>query len=112
MRLLLPALSLLVLAACGGPERKQEAKKKPALPAEMPAVWKARFETSKGVFVVEVHKEWAPLGAERFWKLVTSGFFDDSRFIACGRASSCSSAWRATRRCSRCGTRPRWPMIR
>ncbi|MCS7042767.1 MAG: peptidylprolyl isomerase [Bryobacteraceae bacterium] len=81
MRRLLACVPVLVLAACGGGTApKQEAKKKAALPAEMPAVWKARFETSKGVFVVEVHRDWAPLGAERFWKLVTTGFFDDSRF--------------------------------
>jgi peptidyl-prolyl cis-trans isomerase A (cyclophilin A) len=31
--------------------------------------------------VVEVHREWAPIGAGRFYELVKSGFFDNSRFF-------------------------------
>ena len=45
-----------------------------------PAIYKASFDTSKGTFVVEVHRDWAPLGADRFFNLVKSGFYDDSRF--------------------------------
>lgn len=39
-----------------------------------------RFETTKGAFVIDVHRDWAPRGADRFYQLVQSGFFDDSRF--------------------------------
>jgi len=46
-----------------------------------PAVYKASFDTSKGTFVVEVRRAWAPLGADRFYNLVKSGFYDDSRFF-------------------------------
>jgi peptidyl-prolyl cis-trans isomerase A (cyclophilin A) len=46
-----------------------------------PAVFKAQFTTSKGDFVVEVHRDWAPNGADRFYNLVKSGFFDDTRFF-------------------------------
>jgi len=45
----------------------------------MPDVWKVLFDTSRGSFVAEIHKGWAPKGAERFWKLVNSGFFNDTR---------------------------------
>ena len=45
-----------------------------------PAVFQARFGTSKGNFVVEVHRDWAPRGADRFYNLVRTRFFDDSRF--------------------------------
>lgn len=37
-------------------------------------------ETSQGEFVIAVHPEWAPLGAERFLTLVESGYYDDARF--------------------------------
>jgi len=40
-----------------------------------------KFETSKGDIIVQVHKEWAPLGAERFIELVKSGFYDNARFF-------------------------------
>jgi len=46
-----------------------------------PAVFKAKFTTSKGDFVVEVHRDWAPNGADRFYNLVKAGFFDDTRFF-------------------------------
>jgi peptidyl-prolyl cis-trans isomerase A (cyclophilin A) len=72
-------VAILALAACGpAPEKKQEEPKKRAA-RTMPDVYKVRFATTKGPFVVEVHKQWAPLGAERFWRLVDLGFFDKSR---------------------------------
>ena len=46
-----------------------------------PAKFKAKFETSKGDFVIEVHRDWAPLGADRFYDLVASGYFADVRFF-------------------------------
>jgi len=39
-----------------------------------------RVEATKGAFVIAVHRDWAPRGADRFYQLVRSGFFDDSRF--------------------------------
>jgi peptidyl-prolyl cis-trans isomerase A (cyclophilin A) len=52
-----------------------------ALTEQAPASYKARFDTSKGAFVVEVHRDWAPKGADRFYNLVKNGFFDDTRFF-------------------------------
>ena len=43
--------------------------------------YKVQFETSKGDFVIEVHPDWAPLGAARFRELVEAGVFDDARFF-------------------------------
>jgi len=80
IRLALP-LALLSLAACGpATEKKQEPAKKQAA-RTMPDVYKVSVATSKGHVVVEVHKDWAPLGAERFWRLVDLHFFDKSRIF-------------------------------
>ncbi len=46
-----------------------------------PAVYKAKFETTDGDFVIEVHRDWAPLGADRFYNLVKIGFYDDVSFF-------------------------------
>ncbi|MBN1336155.1 MAG: peptidylprolyl isomerase [Deltaproteobacteria bacterium] len=46
-----------------------------------PDSYKVQFETSKGAFVVQVHRDWAPRGADRFYNLVKIGFFDDIRFF-------------------------------
>jgi peptidyl-prolyl cis-trans isomerase A (cyclophilin A) len=52
-----------------------------ALTERAPATYKAKFETSKGSFVVAVTRAWAPKGADRFYNLVKNGFFDDARFF-------------------------------
>lgn len=54
----------------------------PSLAREQaPAAFKAQFVTSKGAFVVQVTREWAPLGADRFYNLVKIGFFNGARFF-------------------------------
>ncbi len=52
-----------------------------ALTEQAPATYKARFDTSKGVFVIDVQREWAPVGADRFYNLVKNGFYDENRFF-------------------------------
>lgn len=52
-----------------------------ALRETAPATYKARFETSKGAFVVDVTRDWAPNGADRFYNLVKNGFYDGVRFF-------------------------------
>src|SRR6266480_4626369 len=44
-------------------------------------VYRVRFETSKGDVVIQVRRDWAPLGADRFYTLVRSGFYDGARFF-------------------------------
>ena len=46
-----------------------------------PDTYKVRFDTTKGQFVVAVTRAWAPLGADRFYTLVKSGFYDSARFF-------------------------------
>lgn len=46
-----------------------------------PEVYYAQLDTSKGKIVIEVHRAWAPNGADRFYNLVKNGFYDDARFF-------------------------------
>jgi homoserine O-acetyltransferase len=45
-----------------------------------PAVSRLKFETSKGVFVLEVNRAWGPNGADRLYNLARLGYYDDGRF--------------------------------
>jgi peptidyl-prolyl cis-trans isomerase A (cyclophilin A) len=80
------ALLLLSVAAIGITLEAQEAGGKAALmnPAALaeraPDNFKVNFDTSAGSFIIEVHREWAPNGADRFYSLVKSGFYDGNRF--------------------------------
>jgi peptidyl-prolyl cis-trans isomerase A (cyclophilin A) len=51
------------------------------LTGEAPARYTAVFRTTKGTFRVEVTRAWAPRGADRFYNLVGSGFYDGVRFF-------------------------------
>jgi peptidyl-prolyl cis-trans isomerase A (cyclophilin A) len=52
-----------------------------SLKATAPPEYKVRFTTLKDTsFVVDVHRDWAPNGADRFYNLVKSGFFVGVRF--------------------------------
>jgi cyclophilin family peptidyl-prolyl cis-trans isomerase len=70
-------------------EAQQLAQAAPAAPAkpQEPAksegnnVFKVKFECSNGDFVVECHRDWAPLGVARFEELVKSGFYNEDRFF-------------------------------
>lgn len=46
-----------------------------------PATFAANFDTSAGAFVITVHRDWAPHGADRFYNLVKHGFYNDARFF-------------------------------
>ena len=53
----------------------------PDMKATAPDQFQVRFETSRGNFVVLVHRDWAPRGADRFYSLARSGYFDGVRFF-------------------------------
>ena len=58
------------------------ALKNPAsLKERAPNVYKVKFDTSAGVFEVEVTADWAPNGADRFYNLVKNGYYDGCRFF-------------------------------
>jgi peptidyl-prolyl cis-trans isomerase A (cyclophilin A) len=52
-----------------------------SLKEEAPDVFKAKFTTTQGDFVIEVTRAWAPLGADRFYNLVKYHFYDGAAFF-------------------------------
>ena len=46
-----------------------------------PADYRVRLDTTKGPIVIAVHRAWAPHGADRFYDLVASRYFDNTRFF-------------------------------
>jgi cyclophilin family peptidyl-prolyl cis-trans isomerase len=46
-----------------------------------PDVFRVRLDTTRGAIVIEAHRAWAPLGADRFYNLVAAGYYDGSRFF-------------------------------
>lgn len=88
------ALATAVLAgmlACGGADDSDSGAdlsdnplmnpNAPELNETAPDMYTAVFETSEGTFAIEVHREWAPNGADRFYNLVNNGYYDDARFF-------------------------------
>jgi len=77
---------LIVLAPVSGAEEGTEAPN-PALldpslaTAKAPDTYNVAMETTAGNFVIEVHRDWAPHGADRFYNLVKIGYFNDASFF-------------------------------
>ena len=68
--------------APAAPRRPNPALLNPAgLRAKAPDLYRAKFVTTKGDFIVEVHRDWAPLGADRFYNLVKNRFFTNAAFF-------------------------------
>lgn len=51
------------------------------LHAKAPEKFDVKFETTRGDFVVQVNRAWAPLGADRFYNLVKHGYFTGAAFF-------------------------------
>ena len=54
-----------------------------------PDTFKVLFHTSAGDFVVQVNREWAPIGSERFYNLIINKYYDQNYFfrVAPGRGA-------------------------
>ena len=73
--------SFLLALMLAAPAYSQNLGNPAALKEQAPPVYKVEFDTSKGPFMIEVHRDWAPNGADRFYNLVKNGFYDDVRFF-------------------------------
>ncbi len=86
---LFTGLFTLLLLASFGPAALAEEDANPdftqpqseAMNAEAPDVFDAKFTTTAGEFVIRTHREWAPQGADRFYNLVRSGYYDQQKFF-------------------------------
>jgi peptidyl-prolyl cis-trans isomerase A (cyclophilin A) len=77
-----PLAALALLVACSSPAPKETAKQPAAAaPAHAPGIFRVKFATTKGPFVVEVHRDWAPRGADRFHELIADRFYDGLYFF-------------------------------
>ena len=81
--LALSAAFCLALIGCSSPDqnKKAEAPVAPAKKEPPPDLFHVKLETSKGLVDIEVHRDWAPAGANHFFELVKSGFYDNARFF-------------------------------
>lgn len=66
------ALAAALSFSCG----RRDVEVKPA-----PAQYKVRLETSKGDVLLLVHRDWSPVGADRFYELTNAGFYNGNRFF-------------------------------
>ena len=75
-------LALLFSASSAFGQANKTTLTKPAnLKERAPDVYKAKFDTTAGVFIIEVHAAWAPNAADRFYNLVKNGYYDACRFF-------------------------------
>jgi peptidyl-prolyl cis-trans isomerase A (cyclophilin A) len=48
---------------------------------KVPSVFRVKVETTAGSFVIEAHRDWSPHGTDRFYDLVRTRYYDDTRFF-------------------------------
>ena len=70
----LASLTLLLQPALRNPSDEVFAKKAPER-------FHVRLETTRGAIVIDVHRAWSPMGADRFFHLVENGYYDDAAFF-------------------------------
>jgi len=75
----------LALAGCSSPDGASTGVKKEAPAArpgneQAPDLYKVNLDTSKGTVILEVHRDWAPHGADHLYSLVKLGYYDGNRF--------------------------------
>jgi len=72
------AFLLAALTACS---KAPESTRSPVKDEKSPDLYRVMLDTSKGPIIIQVHRDWAPLGSDRFYALVKQGYFDRARFF-------------------------------
>jgi peptidyl-prolyl cis-trans isomerase A (cyclophilin A) len=102
-----------LLCACATTPEKHDSPspllqpESPAMNQKAPDTFRVAFETTRGDFVIEAQRDWAPIGVDRFYNLVREGFFEGVRFFrviegfmaqfGISRDPLVAGAWQATR---------------
>ncbi len=86
--LILIATACLALGACSSSDdsKKTGARKAALKITQIPDLYRVNFDTSKGLVVVEIHRDWAPQGSDHFYTLAQTGYYDGNRFFRVTRA--------------------------
>ena len=81
--LTLSAAACLALMGCSSSDDRKKTEAPAVSPGTepVPDIFHVKLDTSKGLVDIEVHRDWAPKGADRFFQLVKSGFYDGARFF-------------------------------
>lgn len=77
-------LWLAAAAACAvltGCSSQDSAKKEAVQTPKVPDIYKIKLDTSKGPVAIEIHRDWAPIGADHLYDLVKHGYYDGARFF-------------------------------
>jgi len=69
----------LALVGCSSSNRTKT--ESTATAERAPDKFTVNLDTSKGPVSIEIYREWAPIGVDRFYQLVKAGFYDGDRFF-------------------------------
>jgi peptidyl-prolyl cis-trans isomerase A (cyclophilin A) len=58
----------------------------PEMKTPAPPLFRVRMETTKGDLIIEIHRDWAPIGADRFYNLVRAGYYDNTKIFRVSRS--------------------------
>ena len=74
-------LASVVLAGQAANPNKAKLMNPASMTEQAPPTYTVNLNTSKGLIVIQVHRDWAPIAADRFYNLVKNGFYDEARFF-------------------------------
>jgi homoserine O-acetyltransferase len=77
----LTSAALVLFAAGCAPAPPVGNPDSPRFARDAPPAYRVKLETNRGPILIEVHRDWGPNGADRFYHLVRAGYYDDNRFF-------------------------------
>ena len=73
-------LLAIIISSCSLPLHAQysiPADSTKILKLQAPDIFKAKFTTAKGDFIIEVYRAWSPLGADRLYQLIQTNYYSN-----------------------------------